>query len=62
MFIVFGVMVHAPSIFIDPASHLNWTANAMNLALLGAAWVIADSIVARSPTTLSAQPLAARGE
>jgi uncharacterized membrane protein YphA (DoxX/SURF4 family) len=49
MFIVFGVMVHAPSIFIDPASHLNWTANAMNLALLGAAWVIADSIAARSP-------------
>jgi uncharacterized membrane protein YphA (DoxX/SURF4 family) len=44
MFIVFGVLVHAPSIFIDPASHLNWTANAMNLALIGASWVIADTI------------------
>jgi len=49
MFVVFGVLVHAPSIFIVPASHLNWTANAMNLALIGAAWVIADSIEARSP-------------
>jgi uncharacterized membrane protein YphA (DoxX/SURF4 family) len=49
MYIVFGVLVHAPSIFIDPASHLNWAANAMNLALVGAAWVIADSIEAPSP-------------
>ena len=49
MFIVFGLLVHAPSIFIDPASHLNWTANAINLALVGAAWIIADSIEATSP-------------
>ena len=49
MFVVFGVLVHAPSIFIDPASHLNWTANAMNLALIGTAWVIADSIEGTVP-------------
>ena len=48
MFVVFGVLVHAPSIFIDPHSHLNWTANAMNFALIGSAWVIADSIEARA--------------
>jgi len=48
MFIVFGVLVHARSVFIDPNNHLNWTANAMNLALIGAAWLIADSIEARS--------------
>lgn len=48
MFVVFGVLVHAPTLFIDPHSHLNWTANAMNLALTGSAWVIAGSIESRS--------------
>ena len=47
MFIVFGILVHAPSILADPRSHLNWTANAMNLALIGSAWVLADSVGAR---------------
>jgi uncharacterized membrane protein YphA (DoxX/SURF4 family) len=50
MFVGFGVLVHAPSLFIDPRSHMNWTANAMNLALIGAAWVIAESMAARSST------------
>jgi hypothetical protein len=44
MFFGFGVLVHAPLLFIDPHSHMNWTANAMNLALIGAAWVIAESM------------------
>jgi hypothetical protein len=44
MFVGFGVLVHAPSLFADPHSHMNWAANAMNLALIGAAWVIAESI------------------
>jgi uncharacterized membrane protein YphA (DoxX/SURF4 family) len=43
MFVVFGILVHAPSIGTSPTSHMSWTANAMNLALIGAAWVIADS-------------------
>jgi uncharacterized membrane protein len=46
MFVGFGVLVHAPGLFIDPHSHMNWTANAMNLALIGAAWVIAESLAA----------------
>jgi uncharacterized membrane protein YphA (DoxX/SURF4 family) len=41
MFIVFGVLVHAPTIFIDPHTHINWAANAMNFALIGSAWVMA---------------------
>jgi uncharacterized membrane protein YphA (DoxX/SURF4 family) len=44
MFIGFGALVHAPSVLADPSSHLNWVSNAMNLALVGAAWTIADAI------------------
>lgn len=49
MFVGFGVLVHAPGLFIDPRSHMNWTANAMNLALIGAAWVIAESLATPAP-------------
>jgi uncharacterized membrane protein YphA (DoxX/SURF4 family) len=44
MFVGFGILVHAPTIFIDPHSHMSWAANAMNLALIGAAWVMAESM------------------
>ncbi|HTD75347.1 MAG TPA: DoxX family membrane protein [Steroidobacteraceae bacterium] len=44
MFIVFGVLVHAPLVFADPHTHFNWAANAMNLALIAAAWLVAASI------------------
>jgi hypothetical protein len=41
MFAVFGILVHAPTIFIDPHTDFNWAANAINLALiefLGWSW------------------------
>jgi uncharacterized membrane protein YphA (DoxX/SURF4 family) len=41
MFVVFGILVHAPSILHDPHTHFNWSENAINFALIGAAWVIA---------------------
>lgn len=41
MFVVFGILVQAPTIFIDPHTHFNWAANAINFALIGSAWVIA---------------------
>jgi uncharacterized membrane protein YphA (DoxX/SURF4 family) len=44
MFVGFGVLVHAPTIFIDPHAHNNWAENSINLALIGAAWVIAASV------------------
>jgi hypothetical protein len=56
-FAAFGVLVHAPLAFADPASHLNWVMNAMNLALTGAAWVVADSLAERRAT---AQPEGSR--
>jgi uncharacterized membrane protein YphA (DoxX/SURF4 family) len=47
MFVGFGVLVHAPLLLADAASHLNWTSNAINLALVGAAWVVADALAKR---------------
>jgi uncharacterized membrane protein YphA (DoxX/SURF4 family) len=46
MFVVFGILVHAPTIFTDPHTHINWSANAINFALIGSAWVIAASLPA----------------
>jgi hypothetical protein len=28
----------------DPANHFIWTENALNLALIGVAWIVADSL------------------
>ena len=47
MFLVFAALVHAPLLIADPASHLNWVMNAMNLCLTGAAWIVADSLRGR---------------
>jgi uncharacterized membrane protein YphA (DoxX/SURF4 family) len=44
MFVVFGILVHAPTIVIDPHTHFNWAENAINFALIASAWVIAASI------------------
>jgi uncharacterized membrane protein YphA (DoxX/SURF4 family) len=46
MFVVFGILVHAPTIVGNPHIHFNWAANAMNFALIASAWVIAASITA----------------
>jgi uncharacterized membrane protein YphA (DoxX/SURF4 family) len=46
MFVVFGILVHAPMIFIDPHTHINWAENVLNFALMASAWVIAASIPA----------------
>jgi uncharacterized membrane protein YphA (DoxX/SURF4 family) len=46
MMVGFGVLVWAPMLIVEP-SHFNWAGNAINLALTGAAWVIADSIANR---------------
>lgn len=44
MFAAFSLLVHIPAQIADPRSHLMWAANAVNLALVGAAWVVADSV------------------
>ena len=44
MFASFTPLVHVPMLLTDPSSRVNWTENALNLALVGAAWVVADSL------------------
>jgi hypothetical protein len=36
--------VHLPLLFAVPTNHFYWSENALNLALTGAAWVVADSL------------------
>ena len=43
MFASFTPLVHVPILLADP-SRWNWSENALNLALTGAAWVVADSL------------------
>jgi uncharacterized membrane protein YphA (DoxX/SURF4 family) len=45
MFASFTPLVHVPMLLADPHSHMNWSENALNLALIGTAWVVADSLV-----------------
>ena len=47
MFASFTPLVHIPLVLADPASRENWSENALNLALTGAAWVVADSLSPR---------------
>jgi uncharacterized membrane protein YphA (DoxX/SURF4 family) len=54
MFVVFGVLVHAPTLLSDPHTHFNWAANAMNFALIASAWVIAASTECISSSAISA--------
>jgi uncharacterized membrane protein YphA (DoxX/SURF4 family) len=44
MFASFTPLVHVPLLLADPSSHMDWTENALNIALTGAAWVVADSL------------------
>ena len=42
----FGVLANGHMLLADHSSHWNWTESAVNLAVVGAAWVVADSLVA----------------
>lgn len=44
MFASFTPLVHVPLLLADPSSHMNWSENALNIALIGVAWVVADSL------------------
>jgi uncharacterized membrane protein YphA (DoxX/SURF4 family) len=44
MYASFTPLVHVPMLLADPSSHFIWSENALNLALTGAAWVVADSL------------------
>jgi len=44
MYASFTPLVHVPMLLADPANHWIWSENAVNLALIGVAWVVADSL------------------
>ncbi len=44
MFAAFTPLVHVPMLLGDPSNHWFWNENAINVALTGAAWVVADSL------------------
>jgi uncharacterized membrane protein YphA (DoxX/SURF4 family) len=44
MLAAFGLLVNEPMLLADHASHFNWTESAVNLAVVGAAWVLSDSL------------------
>jgi len=47
MFASFTPLVHVRMLLADPSNHWIWSENAVNLALTGAAWVVADSLPRR---------------
>ena len=47
MLVGFGVLVWLPILLAHPQVHTAWAGNAVNLTLIGAAWVVADSIASR---------------
>src|SRR5579863_1698124 len=44
MYASFTMLVHVPMLLGDPSSHWIRAENALNIALIGAAWVVADSL------------------
>ncbi len=44
MYASFTLLVHLPMLLADRSSHFIWSENALNLALIGVAWVVADSL------------------
>lgn len=44
MYVSFTLLVHGPMLLANPTGHFILSENALNLALIGAAWVVADSL------------------
>ena len=53
MYASFTPLVHLPMLLAQPHDHGIWTENAINLALTGAAWVVADSLARKGSAKLS---------
>ena len=61
MIIGFGLLIWLPAPFADPHKLVNWAGNAQNLAIAGAAWIVADFLSQHSSAwkaeMSSAQPV-----
>lgn len=47
MIVGFGLFIWLPAPFVDPHKQINWAGNAENLAIAGAAWIVADYLCQR---------------
>jgi uncharacterized membrane protein YphA (DoxX/SURF4 family) len=56
MIVGFGMFVWAPRLFSAPHDHFTWSANGINLVMVAAAWVVADSLAAHTQHTSPAEP------
>jgi uncharacterized membrane protein len=57
MFVGFGLLVWLPQLFAAPGDHIAWAGNAVNLALVAAAWAVAEAIARFArPPALSTEP------
>lgn len=54
MVLLFGLLVWLPMLFADPHKLFNWAGNAENLAIAGAAWVVADFLQVHNRRTAAA--------
>jgi uncharacterized membrane protein YphA (DoxX/SURF4 family) len=52
MLIGFGLLVWLPAPFADPHKMINWAGNAQNLAITGAAWIVADFLSQKHVTAM----------
>jgi uncharacterized membrane protein YphA (DoxX/SURF4 family) len=50
--VVFELLIWIPNLFRGPKNHFNWAANAMCIALAGAAWVVSDTVSAAARSKL----------
>jgi uncharacterized membrane protein YphA (DoxX/SURF4 family) len=51
MYASFTLLVHGPMLLADRSNHWIWSENALNIALTGVAWVVADSLARSRPLT-----------
>lgn len=56
MFVSFMLLVHPPMLFANPPRHWIWSEHAINAALIGPAWVVADSLGKKSGPRLTQGP------
>jgi uncharacterized membrane protein YphA (DoxX/SURF4 family) len=48
--VTFELLFWIPNLFAGPNSHFNWAGNAISIAIIGAAWLVSDSICAAART------------
>ena len=49
MYAIFGLFVHVPHMLAEPHTAGHWAEFCVNLALMGAAWTVADSLEHKTP-------------